>query len=156
MSQEDGSMPCDRPVNVLLYLLFYYCAKLYLLLLCHWRIKFLLLSYCFPLSPLYPGSLLSLSLCSLFLLLYLPIVVRQPSPSWLPPSASVLTHDTYFTKAAASVHPLHVNSNPSPLDSAHVFPHPELTCCIQLPQYPNTRCLLATTCILLSPTRCHR
>ena len=40
---EDGSMPCDRPVNVLLYLLFYYCAKLHLLLLCHWRIKFLLL-----------------------------------------------------------------------------------------------------------------
>ena len=24
-------MPCDRPVNVLLYLLFYYCAKLHLL-----------------------------------------------------------------------------------------------------------------------------
>ena len=44
VSQEDGSMPCDRPVNVLLYLLFYYCAKLHLLLLCHWRIKFLLLS----------------------------------------------------------------------------------------------------------------
>ena len=43
VSQEDGSMPCDRPVNVLLYLLFYYCAKLHLLLLCHWRIKFLLL-----------------------------------------------------------------------------------------------------------------
>ena len=37
VSQEDGSMPCDRPVNVLLYLLFYYCAKLHLLklLLCH-------------------------------------------------------------------------------------------------------------------------
>ena len=33
VSQEDGSMPCDRPVNVLLYLLFYYCAKLHLLLL---------------------------------------------------------------------------------------------------------------------------
>ena len=32
VSQEDGSMPCDRPVNVLLYLLFYYCAKLHLLL----------------------------------------------------------------------------------------------------------------------------
>ncbi len=44
VSQEDGSMPCDRPVNVLLYLLIYYCAKLHLLLLCHWRIKFLLLS----------------------------------------------------------------------------------------------------------------
>ena len=36
-------MPCDRSVNVLLYLLFYYCAKLHLLLLCHRRIKFLLL-----------------------------------------------------------------------------------------------------------------
>ena len=32
---EDGSMPCDRPVNVLLYLMFYYCAKLHLLLPCH-------------------------------------------------------------------------------------------------------------------------
>ena len=29
------SMPCDRPVNVLLYLMFYYCAKLHLLLPCH-------------------------------------------------------------------------------------------------------------------------
>ena len=35
VSPKDGSMPCDRPVNVLLYLLFYYCAKVHLLLLCH-------------------------------------------------------------------------------------------------------------------------
>ena len=27
VSQEDGSMPCDRPVNVLLYLLFYYTGS---------------------------------------------------------------------------------------------------------------------------------
>ena len=35
VSQEDGSMLCDRPVNVLLYLMFYYCAKLHILLPCH-------------------------------------------------------------------------------------------------------------------------
>ena len=28
VSQEDGSMPCDRPVNVLLYLLFYWNGQL--------------------------------------------------------------------------------------------------------------------------------
>ena len=58
VSQEDGSMPCDRPVNVLLYLLFYNCAKLHLLLLCHWRIKFILLL-------LLPGWEDSPSLCRL-------------------------------------------------------------------------------------------
>ena len=78
----------------------------------------------------------------------LQLAVRQSSPSYLPPYASDLPV-TSFTKAAASVHPLHVNSNPSLLSPTHVFPHPELSCCIQLPQLPHTRCLLASNLLLL-------
>ena len=57
----------------------------------------------------------------------LPIVVRQPSPSCIPPSASVLTLPS--PKTATSVHPLHVKTNPSALFNLFVtFVHILPTC----------------------------
>ena len=110
-----------------------------------------LLSKCFLLPPFHSGSLGTVQLLSgvalpspsvfymsllmsfttssfvpgsLFLLLFLPILVRQPSPLKLN-TTICLRPATSSTKTATSLHPFHLNTNPSPLVSTQVLPHPE-------------------------------
>ena len=76
---------------------------------------------------------------------------RSPATISFVPSTICRRPSTSFTKATPSVHPLHVNTNPSTLVSAHFFSHPEPSCCIQLAQFPQTRCLLGTTFLFFCP-----
>ena len=76
---------------------------------------------------------------------------RSPATISFMPSTICRRPSTYFTKATTSVHPLHVNTNPSTSISAHFFSHPEPSCCTQLAQFPQTRCLLGTTFLLFCP-----